>query len=78
MPCMLGVLQMSAFCINYIHVENAPAFMVMTLLRFGFYLILGYPYYKMEKSLLVANFDMDDKRVWSHFAADTFFSNDFW
>lgn len=72
MPCMLGVLQMSAFCINYIHVENAPAFMVMTLLRFGFYLILGYPYYKMEKSLLVTNFDMDDKRVWSYFAISQF------
>ncbi|MCQ2082409.1 MAG: GHKL domain-containing protein [Lachnospiraceae bacterium] len=75
LPCMLGVLQMSAFCINYINVENAPEFMVMTILRFGFYLVLGYPYYKMEKSLLVANFDMDDKRVWSYFAISQFLLN---
>lgn len=72
LPCMLGILQMSAFCINYIHVENAPAFMIMTILRFVFLVILGYPYYKMEKTLLITNFDMDDKRVWLYFVISQF------
>ncbi len=64
LPYSLAVLQLSAFCINYLDVEHLPKFMAITCLRFGFYVLLAYPYALLEKKFIVSNFDLDDIRVW--------------
>lgn len=65
MPHSLAVLHLSAFCINYLNVEGLPKFMAITCLRFGFYVLLAYPYALLEKKLLISNFEIEDTRVWN-------------
>ena len=67
LPYSLAVLQLSAFCINYMDVEHLPKFMAITCLRFGFYILLAYPYALLEKKFLISNFELGDVRVWRLF-----------
>lgn len=64
LPYSLAILQLSAFCINYMNVEHLPQFMAITCLRFGFYVLIAYPYALMEKKFLISNFELEDTRVW--------------
>ena len=68
LPYMLGVLQISAICLNYMNINELPDFMAITCLRLLFYAILAYPYYVVEKKLLISNFEFENKRVWIAFA----------
>ena len=43
LPYMLGILQISAFCLNFVDTDNLPDFMAITCFRIFFYIIFGYP-----------------------------------
>lgn len=66
-PYMLGILQISAFCLNFIDTSNVSEFMAISCLRVVFYLILGYPYYLIEKKFLISNFEVENNKVWKSF-----------
>ena len=64
LPYMLGILQISAFCLNFVDTDNLPDFMAITCLRIFFYIIFGYPYYMLEKKFLFSNFEAENRQVW--------------
>lgn len=64
LPFMLLVLQMAALTMNSFDSSDWPDFMAITCLRAVLYLLLGYPYYLLEKRVLIPNFEIAGKKVW--------------
>lgn len=67
LPYMLGILQISAFCINFVDMQKLPEFMAITCFRFLFYCLFAYPFYRLKKKYIISNFEIEDKRVWRAF-----------